>query len=271
MVNRLIRFVALRLLKMLSAEDAVVAIPVEHWTNIVTWIGRTDPNVILQGFGPLLNRDPDMSTMPVDLPVTDDVRFEHLAGLFASTSLDHAVISMPVRQAAYIFGLLKDIKALKVVEIGRYKGGCTLIIAAAMGGQGTLWSIDTGIKEVNLRTKRNMDKSYDMLLRGQLERFGLSNVSIHNGDSHTIEVDTGELDVVLIDGDHSYEGVRNDFERFGRRVRLGGAILFDDAFAEGIFTSHVDTVGRLLHEITSNGDYRLIKQVNRLAHVERVR
>jgi predicted O-methyltransferase YrrM len=271
MLNRLIRFAAFRLLKMLPTEDAVVVMPVQHWTKMVTWIGRTDPNMILHGFGPLLNRNPDMGTMPLDLSVVDEVRFDHLAGLFASTSLDHAVISMPVRQAAYIFGLLKDMNARKVVEIGRYKGGCTLVMAAGMEGQGTLWSIDTGNEAAILKTKINTNKNYDVMLQEKLDHFGLKNVQILNGDSRTIEVQTGELDVAMIDGDHSYEGALNDFERFGRRVRVGGAVLFDDAFAEGIFTSHVDTVGRLVREITDKGDYRLIKQVNRLAHIERVK
>lgn len=271
MLNRLIRFAAFRLLKILPTEDAIVAMPVQHWTKMVTLIGRTDPNMILHGFGPLLNRNPDMGTMPLDLSVIEDVRFDHLTGLFASTSLDHAVISMPVRQGAYIFGLLKDIKARKVLEIGRYKGGSTLIMAAAMGGQGTLWSIDTGNETAILKGKINSNKNYDALLQEKLNHFALSNVQILHGDSRTIEVETGELDAVMIDGDHSYEGVRSDFERFGRRVRLGGAILFDDAFAEEIFTSHVDTVGRIVKEITLGGDYKLVKQVNRLAHIVRLR
>ena len=90
------------------------------------------------------------------------------------------------------------------------------------------------------------------------------------GDSRTIEVDTGEVDLVFIDGDHSYEGVKNDFERFGKRVRIGGAMLFDDAFDEGIFKTHSDTVGRVVQGIVAEGEFKLVKAVNRLAHLERV-
>jgi len=43
---------------------------------------------------------------------------------------------------AYLFGLVRRMDARTVIEIGRYKGGTTLLIAAAMRGQGRFWSID---------------------------------------------------------------------------------------------------------------------------------
>ncbi|RPH56645.1 MAG: class I SAM-dependent methyltransferase, partial [Acidobacteria bacterium] len=36
------------------------------------------------------------------------------------------------------------------------------------------------------------------------------------------------LDVLFIDGDHSYEGVRRDFEMYRPLVREGGLIVFHD-------------------------------------------
>jgi hypothetical protein len=65
-------------------------------------------------------------------------------------------------------------------------------------------------------------------------------------------------------------GVKSDFQKFGRRVRLGGAVLLDDAFDEDIFKTHADTVGRLV-EVTARGEFRLARVVNRLAHLERVK
>jgi predicted O-methyltransferase YrrM len=37
-----------------------------------------------------------------------------------------------------------------------------------------------------------------------------------------------EVDFVFIDGDHSYEGVKTDFEMFSRLVRRGGIIALHD-------------------------------------------
>jgi predicted O-methyltransferase YrrM len=227
-----------------------------------------EPQILLDGFGPLLNRKPNLDNMSFDLPVKDRLQFEHLAGLFASTSLDHGVISMPVRQAAYLFGLIREMRPQKVIEIGRYKGGSTLLIAAAMDGRGEFWSIDIGEKEARLQGDET-SRPFDKQLVDVIRRFGLR-VNIIVGDSRTIKIETNEVDLVFIDGDHSYEGVRNDFERFGKRVRVGGAVLFDDAFDEGIFKTHSDMVGHLVREIVAEGEFRVAKAVNRMAHLERV-
>jgi len=236
---------------------------------LVSRLAERDPHALLEAFGPHLNRRPNLDSMPFDLPVKGRLEFEHLAGLFASTSLDHAVISMPIRQAAYLFGLVRHMKARKIIEIGRYKGGSTLTIAAAMNGEGEFWSIDIGDKEARLHDHA-FCRPFDEQIADACTRLALQ-VNLLVGDSRTIEVDTGELDLVFIDGDHSYEGVKTDFERFGKRVRLGGAVLFDDAFDEEIFRTHSDTVGRLVTEIVAESQFRLVKAVNRLAHLERVK
>lgn len=232
-------------------------------------LSKNNPQVLLEALGPRLNRAPSLDTMAFDLPVAGALQFEDLAGLFASTSLDHGVIAMTVRQTAYLFGLVRRMKAHKVIEIGRYKGGSTLTIAAAMNGKGEFWSIDLGEKEARLH-QRGATRSFDDEIRDICARFALP-VTLLVGDSRTIEVETGEVDLVFIDGDHTYEGVRNDFERFGRRVRIGGAVLLDDACDEAMFRTHSESVGTLLQEVLVEQSFRLVKSVNRLAHLERVR
>ena len=129
--------------------------------------------------------------------------------------------------------------------------------------------MDIGEKEARLHGGER-SRTFDEQIADVCKRFDLS-VNLIVGDSHTVEIDTGEVDLVFIDGDHSYAGVKNDFERFGKRVRVGGAVLFDDAFDEGIFKTHSDTVGKVVEEIVAAGEFRLAKVVNRLAHLERVR
>src|SRR5687768_309733 len=85
-----------------------------------------DPNIILETLGPRLNRVPDLGNMPFDLPVDGELRFEHLSGLFASTSLNHGVIGMTIRQTAYLYGFTRQRRVRRAIEIGRYKGGSSL-------------------------------------------------------------------------------------------------------------------------------------------------
>jgi len=47
------------------------------------------------------------------------------------------------------------------------------------------------------------------------------------GDSKEVKWDK-EIDVLLIDGDHSYEGVKADYEKYAPFVRKGGLILLHD-------------------------------------------
>jgi predicted O-methyltransferase YrrM len=237
---------------------------------LISKVAERNFDTLLEVFGPLFNRKPNLDSMPFDLPAGNPLQFENLAGLFASTSFDHAVIFMPIRQAAYMFGFVRQTKPSKVVEIGRYKGGATLLLAAAMNGNGKLWSIDVGEKEERLHKAATM-RNYDTQLRDRLQEFDIHNVEIVVGDSRTVELNDDEFDVVFIDGDHSYEGVKIDFERFGRRVRINGAVLFDDAAEEKPFLTHSDTVGRVVSEAVASGDFRLVKTVNRLAHLERIR
>lgn len=244
-------------------------LPQETLMSMLAQVSASRPQLVLEAFGPHLNRNPCLDNMPFDLPLSRPLKFEHLAGLFSSTSLDHAVIAMTVRQTAYLFGLVRQMKARKVIEIGRYKGGATLVIATAMDGEGQFWSIDLGEKEARLHASQ-LTRSFDDQIADLCHRLGLK-VELLVGDSKTIRVETGEVDLVFIDGDHSYEGVKSDFERFGRRVRLGGAVLFDDACDEGIFKTHSDTVGRLVREIVEQKEFRLVRGVNRLVHLERMR
>jgi predicted O-methyltransferase YrrM len=128
--------------------------------------------------------------------------------------------------------------------------------------------VDVGEKEARLRSEGR--RSYDQQIADMCRRFGFD-VELIAGDSRTVQIDSGPVDLVFIDGDHSYEGVRSDYERFGRRARIGGALLFDDAFDEPFFRTHSDSVGRLVGEIEHEGSFKLVKTVDRLAHLERVR
>ena len=61
--------------------------------------------------------------------------FEDLTFLFTSTILAHGVASLRLDEAAFLYRLVRDTQPETVVEIGRYRGGSTVIIAAALDGE----------------------------------------------------------------------------------------------------------------------------------------
>jgi predicted O-methyltransferase YrrM len=125
-----------------------------------------------------------------------------------------------------IVPLLNKIKALeprRVCEIGTSAGGTLYLLSRVAPPDAVLVSIDVEIP------------FYTRAARGRMVRPGQRLVSLE-GDSHDVETKAqveeafaGEpIDVLFIDGDHTYDGVRRDFELYGPLVREGGLIAFHD-------------------------------------------
>jgi predicted O-methyltransferase YrrM len=214
---------------------------------------------------------PGVENMPFDLPTDGALSFENLSGLFASTALDELIITMSIRQSAYLFGLIRRMRAQKVIEIGRQWGGSTLLIAAAMNGQGKFWSIDDpGRLQYDIEVLgRTLERPVEDQVAEVCAGLGLK-AEIIVGDSRTYEVETGEVDLVFIDGDHEYSAAKSDFERFGQRVRVGGAVLFDDGVYDPfVEPPHTADVKRVVQEVEALKEFRVVKRVQRLIHFER--
>lgn len=184
-------------------------------------LARTDPHLLVEALGPRINRGARYSTVhgwPQGLR-----GFEDLAFLFSSNQLHHAIISMSVHEGALLWRRADGLRDATVAEIGRSKGGSTLLLAAAVGEGSHVYSYD-------LHVKATAGAESDAELRSVLERYGLADrVTLVVGDSRTAEPPPNPCAVVLVDGDHSYEGVRADFEAWRDRVRIGGHMLFHDA------------------------------------------
>ena len=61
-----------------------------------------------------------------------------------------------------------------------------------------------------------------------------------NTDSHGGMVELPTFNFIFIDGDHSYKGVRQDFEKYSPLVEKGGIIAFHDALYHHDKTEEVD-------------------------------
>src|SRR3954468_16869031 len=68
--------------------------------------------------------------------------FEDLAFMFSSNQLNHGVASLQLDEAALLFRLARDARSGPFAEIGRFKGGSTLVFAAALPDGVELWSYD---------------------------------------------------------------------------------------------------------------------------------
>lgn len=192
--------------------------------------------------------------------------FEDLAFLFSSNQLNHGVASLQIDEAALLYRLARDAKDGPFAEIGRFKGGSTFVLAAALPVGVELWSYD---KHVALRPDLPGEQ-LDAELRDALGRYGLDgHVHLVVGDSRTVAPPPGQLELLFIDGDHSYEGARADFDRWGAFVRLGGHLLFHDAVDGGGYGNVYPGVARLADEVSRDPAWQRQPGAGSIAHFVR--
>lgn len=192
--------------------------------------------------------------------------FEDLDFLFTSSQLNHGVASLRFDEAALLYRLARHAGRATLAEIGRFKGGSTVVMASAMAPGSNLWSYDLHIPLRPGLPGAALDRD----LSDALERLGVSEgVHLVIGDSRTVEMPTADLDVLFIDGDHSYEGARADFLRWGPRVRPGGHLLFHDAVDTGGYGNVYPGVQQAVAEVALDGGFVPARGAGTIAHFER--
>lgn len=137
--------------------------------------------------------------------------------------------------------LIAKIEPQFILEIGTWKGYSALLWEQAFGG-----CIVT------------IEKTEELDIRLPAPAFYIK------GDSHSEQMleqvkncyPNEQYDFLFIDGDHSYEGVKKDFEMYAPLVRKGGIIIFHDAIYHADETEEVDI---FWHEIKNQYSYVEIK------------
>jgi predicted O-methyltransferase YrrM len=135
-----------------------------------------------------------------------------------ASELPAELIRVDPWEGMYLF-LMASLARTGIVEIGRLHGGTAFLFACARGDI-PIWSID-------------LKPRGDDELRGYLAKQGVgANVTLLVGDSQRDAFpEIGEFDVLFVDGDHSYEGVRGDLANLYPRLAPGGHVLFHDCNA----------------------------------------
>jgi predicted O-methyltransferase YrrM len=148
----------------------------------------------------------------------------------------------------------------RALEIGTAKGGTLLFLTRLASPQATIVSVDL--------PGGRFGGGYGPRRRWFYQRFARRKQKIHllQGNSHSPEMlDRAKaalagqtIDYLFIDGDHSYEGVKSDFEMYAPMVRKGGLIAFHD-IVEGT-SEMVGGVPRFWREVRPR--YRHAEMIN---------
>ena len=113
-----------------------------------------------------------------------------------------------------LYGLVRTLRPNAIIEIGSAKGKstCAMALACSQNARGKVYAIDphTG----NYWSDRVSESSYEFLL-GRLRVYGLEpwcEVIRKTSEEALANPPVASADFVFIDGDHSYEGVKRDWQ-----------------------------------------------------------
>ena len=124
-----------------------------------------------------------------------------------------------------------------VLEIGSWKGKSTWCIAQGLK-KGTINCIDPfnaagedGSKEIYEKTKghNSLLEQFQNNMKGISEKI---NITTHKGYSSDFVNAIPNINFLFIDGDHSIEGCRFDYENFENEVKVGGFLAFHDYYPD---------------------------------------
>src|SRR3954454_2672498 len=110
--------------------------------------------------------------------------FEDLSFMFSSNQLNHGVASLQIDEAALLYRLARNVETGPIAEIGRFKGGSTVVFASALPKGVELWSYDLHVALRPDMTGEQLDRELD----DALTRLGVRDkVHLLIGDSRTID------------------------------------------------------------------------------------
>ncbi len=139
-------------------------------------------------------------------------------GFWAQQNFNDLVVVMEAASA---------INPQRILEIGVNHGGCLVFWDHLAGPNGLTVGMDDG---------GTIDTQIFSMFRSRHCRYNpVSELHIIQGNSHrpesfqlVTELFDGTLDLLFIDGDHTYEGALQDYHMYGPLVRPGGMIVVDD-------------------------------------------
>jgi predicted O-methyltransferase YrrM len=153
-----------------------------------------------------------------------------------------------VAEFAELVAMARSLQPKIVMEVGTFRGGTLWAWCRIASRDGFVVSVDLpggpfggGYAEseiARLRAYAQREQRIELIRADSHDPNTLDLIATVLGQRH--------VDVLFIDGDHSYDGVRADYETYGPLVRSGGLICFHDVLPNKDPTCEVNRLWREL-------------------------
>ena len=200
--------------------------------------------------------------------VTDRLRVMRDKGMLVPADDEEPADCHAVFKAAlFLFGIwqleeefapalevVRELAPRTVVEIGTGWGGSLFSLAQVADPAAHLVSVDLpGGSGGGGYTREYAPRFRQFCFPGQRLTCVLNDSTDPGVVAHVQETLAGQpIDVLFLDGAHTYDGVRKDFENYAPLVRPGGCVLFHDiAHPEGEARSELMEVDRFWGEVSA--------------------
>lgn len=150
-----------------------------------------------------------------------------------------------------------------IVEIGSFQGKSTLLLAygTQAGNMNKVYSIDPHLDFIGVNGgvfgPIDLQKKYKNMVRNY-KGDNIFVVALKSKQVCNWEIPIG---MIFIDGDHTYEGVKFDYENFKENVVTGGKILFHD--------SKMPEIKRFLDKLDSQ-EIKFIEEIGTIKMYEKL-
>ncbi|MBW4673035.1 MAG: class I SAM-dependent methyltransferase [Desmonostoc geniculatum HA4340-LM1] len=170
---------------------------------------------------------------------------------------------MTAHELNMLYILAKELgESAKALEIGSYLGASSCYIAAALAPKGGhLFCVDTWENQTMPEGERDTFSEFKNNTRGVANHMTM----LRKNSQELTPSDFREypLSLVFIDGDHSYQGAKNDYEKATPWIVGGGILAFHDCIA-------FEGVARTIGEALASGNWKFGGQVDNLLWLRKV-
>lgn len=152
----------------------------------------------------------------------------------ALRATSHILSHLTLEEKCRLYQLAKNRE--HVLEIGSYVGASTCCFGAALNGadSGRIICVDTWNNDA--MTEGNRDTWQEFLDNTKSYKDHIVPIRGYSTDVVCeVAANTGFIDLLFIDGDHTYEGVKADWEAYKVFLRSGSVVVLHDwGWAEGV-------------------------------------